>query len=269
MTYEEICNYYNLKPLTDSEVKMKFRNLGMFDDFNDDDEVNTNTNTKNRISERQVVDHTGHMTSIRNQGGCGSCWAFATMSAVEGCWNKSHTIKLTGWLSTQQLVDCDKSNGGCNGGWYSGAMAYLQGVKANYDKDYPYKAVRGTCTISSITSPVQIKETTGIYNSGYSRDADWVNLMLAGPVAVAIEATSSWMGYRSGYWDGPCKGRVTHAVTLVGFGIEAAGREYYVIRNSWGNSWGENGHMKMAVNRENNQTCFLEAYGFAPKSFTA
>jgi C1A family cysteine protease len=268
MTVEEVNKFYNLVPMTGSELKNKLRGLGLFDDYVDEDEESPKS-TGSQVTERTPIDHRSHMTTVRNQGGCGSCWAFTTMSTVEGCWNKNHTKKedqLSGWLSTQHLVDCDKSNNGCNGGWYTGALTFLKNNKAIYDKVYPYTARKGICQTPSDLSPVQLTGFAWSNNTGYGDDANWVKLLNNGPVAVAIDANSNFQRYRSGIWSGPCSSKVNHAVTLVGYG-EENGTAFYWVRNSWG-MWGDKGHIRMKVDKTN-QTCNLEKYAYQPSGFTS
>jgi C1A family cysteine protease len=258
MTYSEIQAYYNLVPMTHEQVKSKLRQLNMFDEYVDEDE------TELKVQQKATWDFSQFMQPVRDQKSCGSCWAFTTMAIVEGMWNKLNAANpLAGWLSTQQLVDCDTGNNGCNGGWYMNALLFLQKTYANYDKDYSYTAKRGACQLK-MNSPVKV----GKFDYSYSSGAKWLAIAQTGPTAVAIDANAAFCAYRTGVWDGACATSINHAVTLIGFGTDATTKkDYYLIRNSWGTGWGEKGHIKMAVNAKT-KTCNVENYAFAVSAYT-
>jgi C1A family cysteine protease len=269
MTSEEFVQYYNLRPMSSTEIKNKLRSLGLFDDYVDEEEV-----TIPKVigkGPRTAIDHTPHMRPVRDQGSCGSCWSFATMGTVEGNWNLGHTNKLHDHLSTQHLVDCDTSNNGCDGGWYSGALKFLTKKKAFYEKTYPYTAVKGKCkVIRTTTSPVQLKGYAWSNNENYQDDTNWVSLLNKGPIAVAIDATQDLQNYSSGIWNGTCSSEVNHAVIIVGYGVDSSSSTgFYIVRNSWSEQWGENGYVRVQDNDSNNQSCNLEKYAYQPSGFTS
>ena len=264
MTYEEVVNYYNLKPMNPKEMKGFLRSLISLDDFNEEDEELVPVQSISQVGARANVDLRSIMRPVRNQGSCGSCWAFATMSAIEGVYNKKNSSKkLSDWLSTQQLVDCDTTNNGCNGGWFS-AMKYFTTNFADFEAQYKYTAKKGTkCNyISTNTSGIK---TTGTGYLAVNNANALYGLLAGGPIAIAVDANSAFMKYSKGVFDGTCSATVNHAVTLVGYGT-ASGVGYWIVRNSWGTGWGcESGHIWIKENNANNASCNVEKYGYQPK----
>lgn len=287
MTEAEFKAYFNLgKELkTDSEV----RKLMSLDDYNDEtDTLEARSDIKN-TGDVKKTDWRSYTMPVRNQQNCGSCWSFATMAIIESAFNQKYpALRLRENLSTQMLVDCDKKNSGCNGGWYTNAIKYFYNNDAAYESKYPYQARVGHCHTVDTTATDMVR--TKSYN--YSRNKDsLLNLLSKGAVAIAVDANSKWYSYKSGLFDEPCTASgVNHAVVLVGYGYEGEedgddndddnndddnnddcvsqkakttrGAGYYIIRNSWGTSWGEQGHMRLKDNRNNNYSCYVEKYGY-------
>ena len=193
---------------------------------------------------------------VKNQASCGSCWAFSAVSGIES----SIAIK-TGQLhdlSEQQLVDCSGSYGnhGCNGGLMSSAYEYVKaagGVCAT--SDYAYTARDESCKDSSCK---KIATVTG-YKFIANGDQAHLEALQDQPIPVAIAASSSaFQFYNSGILTQCSDRSVNHAVNLVGYGVEG-GVQYYILRNSWGTSWGDAGYMKIATG---NNLCGLTTSRF-------
>jgi len=192
----------------------------------------------------------GVVTPIYNQGQCGSCWAFSATETIESYWALAGN-SLT-QLSMEQIVSCDTSgqDQGCNGGFPSGAYQYVEnagGIEAY--TDYPYSAESGeagscnfqssdvVCTVTGYTS---INGETGLYQQTSSSSG--------GPVSVCVDA-SSWQNYNGGVLS-QCGNSVDHCVQLVGYANYGQSGAYWIVRNSWGESWGENGDIYIAIGED-------------------
>jgi C1A family cysteine protease len=184
----------------------------------------------------------GVVNKVKDQGSCGSCWAFSAVGAVESaCALK--TGKLLS-LSEQEVVDCSKNGGndGCNGGDMPPAFAW---EKANgglcLEKDYAYKGKDGTCK-KSCTKHCAI---SGYVNVKAGDETALKQAVAITPVAVSVEADQDgFQFYSSGIFDGKCGTDLDHGVVAVGYGTEN-GKMYWLVRNSWGASWGDAGYIKL------------------------
>merc|ERR1711931_65723 len=195
----------------------------------------------------------GLVTGVKNQGQCGSCYSFSATGALEGAVKKASGNLLS--LAEQQLVDCSGRYGnyGCNGGWYQSCWKYARAVGGNEnEQSYPYYARQGRCKFNRalVTSTV-----AGFHDTQPgSESALTAALAQTGPVSVAIDASAStFRSYRRGvHYSRSCSSRrLNHAVLAVGFGSEG-GRDYFLVKNSWGTRWGAGGYIKMARNMGNN-----------------
>jgi len=182
---------------------------------------------------------------VKDQGQCGSCWAFSTVGNLEGLNFIKNKSKDT--FSEQQLVDCDKDEDqGCNGGLMENAFEYmLKAGGLQKDSDYKYTARDGKCKFDKKKVAVQIKSWEAV-----SEDEEQIKTYLfnVGPLAVALNADPlQW--YTGGIIDedeSSCDPQaLDHGVTLVGYGTEK-GQDFWIVKNSWGKSWGEKGFFRMA-----------------------
>ncbi|GAB6033596.1 hypothetical protein CHUAL_013601 [Chamberlinius hualienensis] len=194
------------------------------------------------------------VTPVKNQGQCGSCWAFSATGSLEG----QHAIKTGDLvsLSEQNLVDCDHNhvNNGCNGGNMDNAFTYVtlnDGIDT--EESYPYTGHNGPCQFSNNT----VGSTANGYRNLPSGDEDTLKAVVGviGPVSVGIDAKGLlFQFYKQGIYYNPfCSStRLNHGVLVVGYGTTDDNEDYWIVKNSWGPQWGDNGYIYMSRNKNNN-----------------
>merc|ERR1712046_362928 len=184
----------------------------------------------------------GAVTPVKNQGQCGSCWAFSTTGGLEGVWQIASGNLVS--LSEQQFVDCDKTDSGCNGGLMDHAFEWAKNNAIATEEAYPYKGSAGSC--GSVSA-------TGIPKGGVTGYKDVANdasslksAIMGSPVSIAIEADqAAFQQYTGGVITSGCGSNLDHGVLAVGINSDGSIK----VKNSWGSSWGVNGYVNIATSQ--------------------
>ena len=193
----------------------------------------------------------GAVTPVKDQGQCGSCWSFSTTGALEGAYFIKYGTLVS--FSEQQLVDCDnyKTGGrdhGCNGGLMDNAFAWInKNGGLCLEQDYQYVSgttkTEGTCKTSChVNSNSRVISFVDVPSNS---DDEMMMALSKQPVSVAIEADQpAFQLYKSGVFTGSCGTNLDHGVLVVGYGTEGT-NDYYLVKNSWSQTWGLNGYIKL------------------------
>jgi len=189
----------------------------------------------------------GVVSAVKNQGSCGSCWTFSTTGAMEAHWAIFKKEKKL--FSEQQLVDCAQAfdNHGCQGGLPSHAFEYIRYNGITTEDQYPYRGVDQKCKYTKSMSAAVCQESQNITQGAESEILD--ALANVGPVSICFQVSADFRFYKDGVYDSKqCKSgpeNVNHAVLAVGYNSTVAGVPYYMIKNSWGATWGIQGYFWM------------------------
>ncbi|XP_031827232.2 cathepsin L [Nomia melanderi] len=196
----------------------------------------------------------GAVTPIKDQGHCGSCWAFSSVGALEGQHFRTKGVLTS--LSEQNLIDCSGKygNNGCQGGMTDASFQY---IKENHgidtEESYPYEAINDKCRYNPRNSGA---DDIGFVDVPANDEAKLkAAVATVGPISVAIDAShETFQFYSEGiYYEPNCSSEdLDHAVLVIGYGTDEDGKDYWLVKNSWGTTWGDNGYIKMARNERNN-----------------
>lgn len=209
----------------------------------------------------------GQVTNVKDQAQCGSCWAFSAVATIEGA-HQRNTSNLVS-LSEEDIVNCVPDCYGCSGGWPYMAIEYImEGTvvdpstnQTHHDKNftrgvdtetsYPYTAMDGQCNFSSSNVGSLVRNLTLIPRNDTQALIDAV--LRVGPISVAINAGGDFQMYSSGIYNpSDCDpDALDHAVTVVGYGINEKGEKYFIVKNSWGPTWGMDGYIYMSADTPN------------------
>merc|ERR1711972_886321 len=190
----------------------------------------------------------GAVTPVKNQAQCGSCWAFSSTGSMEGAHFLASGSLVS--LSEEQLVQCSKTNSGCNGGLMDYAFQYAESTPMVTEDSYPYTSGTGrTGTCDKSMEQGGSVSVTGFHDVPSDRSGAALKAAVAKqPVSVAIEADRmAFQGYTGGVITGTsCGTQLDHGVLAVGYGTEN-GEDYFLVKNSWGASWGMEGYVKIGA----------------------
>ncbi|KAM9311851.1 uncharacterized protein PAF06_009717 [Gastrophryne carolinensis] len=189
------------------------------------------------------------VSRVKNQGDyCGSCWAFATVGVVEShhCLKTKELVEF----SPQQLVDCDAESDGCCGGRAESGFEYVRRNGVMRADQYRYSQKKFRCQYIS-KNAIKFNVTKSYILPGEDNMAS--SVAQDGPIAVEIDASDDLMEYSEGIFVGDCTEETNHAVIVVGYGTEhdeetGESTDYWIVKNSWGKEWGEDGYIRMERN---------------------
>uniref|UniRef100_A0A336LIL6 CSON002920 protein n=1 Tax=Culicoides sonorensis TaxID=179676 RepID=A0A336LIL6_CULSO len=195
---------------------------------------------------------TGCIGKVQDQGQCGSCYAIATVENVDSvnCLKCKNSILLS---SPQNIIDCSKDQGnfGCDGGWMETVVKYIANAPGiNLLKDYPYTAKEGKCAFNNQTAIYKNVIGHTEVEADENKMMDIINILRT-PLYVAVKVNRQFSMYRGGVYGsvGICKSRpseLNHAVQIVGYGTDTSSKKmFWLVKNSWGESWGENGYIRI------------------------
>lgn len=192
----------------------------------------------------------GVVTNVKNQGQCGSCWAFSTTGTVEGQHAKVYKNLVS--LSEQNLVDCSQENYGCDGGWPLKAMEYIQKNGVDSESSYNYVGYDESCEYNKTNVGSYLKDIVLVESGNVSSLYDAIGRI--GPISIAIDAEDDFQFYSSGIYESTiCNSDIyslNHAVLAVGYSY-FNNKTFIIVKNSWDTTWGMDGYIYMSTNISN------------------
>jgi hypothetical protein len=231
-----------------------YSGLNNFFTYNNNNNKLYDLTKKNELPQQHNWVDLGAVTDVKNQGKCGSCWAFSTTGSLEGAYYIKNKQLVS--FSEQELVDCENSKHGgsdlgCNGGDMNTAFSWIKSNKGLCsEQDYPYVSgsthkANDQCNVCSVVNGSQILNWTDVPSKS---DDALLYAIYQQPVSVAIDAASLFFQfYKSGVYTAKCGTKLDHGVLAVGFGTDnSTNIDYYLVKNSWGKTWGDNGYIKIA-----------------------
>lgn len=198
----------------------------------------------------------GYVTDVKDQGQCGSCWAFSAVGVIEGQHAKVNKTLVS--LSEENVVDCSSSFGnyGCGGGWPEAGMRYvINNSGIDTEQSYPYTAgtsgMGGNCSYNNNSVGATLSKTVNI-TSGSMADL-YHAIATVGPISVALDAEYDFQMYSSGIFKSTACSNTSldHALVAVGYGVSANGQKYIIIKNSWNTVWGMDGYIYFSADIDN------------------
>lgn len=242
---------YNIKDITGLFMPKKFEKKKKKKDIPiTDGEPSPDLKSFNWVGRKKV-------TSVKHQSTCGSCWSFTSMAVVESNCLIRHNASLD--LSEQHILDCAKDNmgrdtGSCSGGWYGGVFEYLQKNSPIEEKYIPYKNTNGSCK-KAVSTKYKVYDWGYVGKPGTIPSVKEMKEAISkyGPLAAAVKVTQSFQAYSSGVFDEIKNSKlqprdVNHAITIVGWDDS---KKAYLVKNSWGKKWGQNGYIWVAYGYNN------------------
>jgi KDEL-tailed cysteine endopeptidase len=190
----------------------------------------------------------GAVTPVKNQGDCGSCWAFSSTGSLEGLYFINNTNLAS--FSEQNLVDCVTEDDGCDGGEMTDALTYSAQNGIETEADYPYTGEDGTCTFDS---SIAYHPNDGYYAVKTKSEQDLLAAIVGQPISIGVEADQlAFQFYSSGVIKSGCGDAIDHGVLAVGY-TTVDGTQAYYVKNSWGADWGDNGFLYISTNPKPNE----------------
>jgi KDEL-tailed cysteine endopeptidase len=267
-----------------SEIYEKSKNTLRFLDsknLNENEYIKEFDNYKRKISSSTLLNKNiewnkkaSLLRIIDDQGRCGSCWAFSAVQSIEAAY-KLQTGKYEKF-SKQQLVDCDDSSDGCNGGMPHTGFEYFMKNGILTEKNYPYKDdltinYKKNCPFSNNDNENKIKSKLKVKNyelcfedKQCHNDESMFEMLEKGPLSACVDASKEFMLYESGIYDMPCK-EINHAILITGYykSQKEGENSYWLVKNSWGYFWGDIGFIKIKQSKDYN-SCLMNSYYTRP-----